>query len=307
MKRVNNITSIKNKSNAFIIGQLTADYDDGATITSIAVTSTQRDLKDGDKFIIQGQEFTVAADAAATATAITIDSVELSKPIQIGNYLEINQNNLFQQYQRKTEGTIGGMPVTTDSMGPITYSGGDYSLTGTLVPNYGMAKCTGTATTSATDGAVNAVVIPFDTLVDSSSPTTIALTGASGVSGVSDTEYAFYMDIASGLGVYELNYQVGINTHIANNRIIAGLQLEVGTITGSSITWSIITPSTSYIYNRGTGSMRYASASNSLLVTIGGSGKITYYRLMIWKENSTNASTTAITLTNATQITMKKL
>jgi hypothetical protein len=53
--------------------------------------------------------------------------------------------------------------------------------------------------------------------------------------------------------------------------------------------------------------MRLASTSNSIFSSIGGSGKITYYRLRMWKEASSNASTTAITLTSATQITMKKL
>ena len=303
--RVNNITPIINKNNSFVLGQLTADYDDGATITSIAVTSTQIDLKDGDKIIIAGQELTVGADAAATATAITVDSVALTVPIQIGNNIEINQENLFVQYQRKTEGTIGGMPVTTDSVGPITYSGGIYSLPG--ITNYGMAKCSGTVATSATDGAVNAVTVPFDTLVIPSSPTTIVLNGAAGVTGVSDTEYSFYLDTASGLAGYELNWQVGINTNIVNNRIIAGLHLETGDIVATTVTWTILDPSVSYIYNRGTGSMRLASTSNSIFTAIGGTGKITYYRLRMWKENSSNASTTAITLTNATQITMKKL
>lgn len=308
MKRVNNISRIKNKSNAFIIGQLTADYDDGTTITSIAVTSTQRELKEGDRFIIEGQYFTVGADAAQDVIAITVDSVELLKPLQIGDFLEINQDNLFEQYQRKTEGTIGGMPVTADSLGPITYSGGDYSLTGNLIANYGMTKCSGTVNTSATNGAVNAVVVPFDTLVHSSASNTIVLNGASGVSGVSDTEYSFSLQASDGeLTQYEINYQVGINTDVANNRIIAGLQLETGDIVATTVTWTILSPSISYIYDRGSGTMRYASTSNSLFVSVGGSGKITYLRLRMWKEDSSNASTTAITLIGSTQLTIKKL
>ena len=138
--RVNNITEINNTSlsNAFVLGQLTADYADGTTITSIAVTSTQFALKDGDKFIISGQEFTVGSDAAAAATSITVDSVELSQPIQIGDSVEINKDNLFVQYQRKTEGTIGGMPVLSKQLGPIffdTPGAGDYSIIG-VDPTY---------------------------------------------------------------------------------------------------------------------------------------------------------------------------
>ena len=133
--RVNTITPINNKNNSFILGQLTADYADGTTITSIAVTSTLIALKDGDKMIIAGQEFTVGADAAATATAITIDSVEVLIPIQIGDTIEINQDNLFVQYQRKSEGTIAGMPVSSDTLGPLEYKGGVYYITG-VDPTY---------------------------------------------------------------------------------------------------------------------------------------------------------------------------
>tara|TARA_R110000824_G_scaffold137897_1_gene302609 strand:+ start:1815 stop:2603 length:789 start_codon:yes stop_codon:yes gene_type:complete len=133
--RVNNITPINNKNNSFILGQLTADYADGTTITSIAVTSTQTALKDGDKFIIAGQVFTVGADAAAASTSITVDSVLLSIPIDIGDNIEINQDNLFVQYQRKTEGTIAGMLVQERDFGPINYIDPVYSIIG-VDPTY---------------------------------------------------------------------------------------------------------------------------------------------------------------------------
>tara|TARA_R110001599_G_scaffold28746_1_gene99090 strand:+ start:568 stop:1368 length:801 start_codon:yes stop_codon:yes gene_type:complete len=138
IKRVNNITQLNKEeiSNSFAIGLLTADYDDGATITSIAVTSTSIALKDGDKFTIVGQEFTVGADTAAASTAIAVDSVALSFPIQRRDRVEINKENLYLQYQRKTEGTIGGMPVTADSIGPITLDElGHYEITG-VDPTY---------------------------------------------------------------------------------------------------------------------------------------------------------------------------
>ena len=38
--------------------------------------------------------------------------------------------NLFQQYQRKTEGTIAGMPVTSDAIGKYEYKGGSYFMVG---------------------------------------------------------------------------------------------------------------------------------------------------------------------------------
>tara|TARA_R110000824_G_scaffold199959_1_gene384001 strand:- start:619 stop:1422 length:804 start_codon:yes stop_codon:yes gene_type:complete len=135
--RVNPITQINDKliSNGFVLGQLTADYDDSTAITSIAVTRTLIDLKDGDKFLISGQEFTVAADTAANSASITIDSVTPSIPVQIGESIEINQDNLFVQYQRKSEGTIAGMPVDADELGPIKYESGVYSILG-VDPTY---------------------------------------------------------------------------------------------------------------------------------------------------------------------------
>ena len=137
--RVNNITQINNKalSNAFVLGQLTADYDDSTAIGEIALTSTQIALEIGDKFLISGVEFTVKVAASATATALTVDTLTPSIPLLIGDSVEINQDNLFIQYQRKTEGTIGGMPVGVNSMGPIDYDPDTdvYSITG-VDPTY---------------------------------------------------------------------------------------------------------------------------------------------------------------------------
>tara|TARA_Y100001938_G_scaffold132274_1_gene190398 strand:+ start:378 stop:1172 length:795 start_codon:yes stop_codon:yes gene_type:complete len=137
MQRLSNITPLNKKqiSNSARIAQLTAEYSDSLAITSIAVTSTLIDLKDGDKFIIAGQSFTVSADTAATATSIPVDSVTPGKPLLIGDVIEIDTDNLFVQYQRKTEGTIGGMPVTTDGIGAMEYKGGVYYIDG-VDPNY---------------------------------------------------------------------------------------------------------------------------------------------------------------------------
>ena len=137
--RVNPITQINDESisNDFIVSAITADYDDSTAITSIAVTSTAIDLKIGDKFIVSGVEFTVRADADATATAISVDSITPLTPLLIGDKIKTSKENLFVQYQRKTEGTIAGMPVDADSIGPITYDPdtGIYDITG-VDPTY---------------------------------------------------------------------------------------------------------------------------------------------------------------------------
>ncbi len=114
--------------NEVSIGSLSANYDDTAAITSISVTATQIDLKDGDKIMVQGNALEINADAAAGATSLTIVSITLSAPIIIGDEIRINEDNLFVQYQRKTEGTIAGMPVSATDLGPINYAGGDYTI-----------------------------------------------------------------------------------------------------------------------------------------------------------------------------------
>jgi len=135
--RVNPIKQINNQelSNSFIVGVLTADYDDSTAITIISVTSTSIALKDGDKFIVSGVEFTVSTNQAAAQTSIRVDSITPSIPIQIGDKVEISKENLFVQYQRKTEGTIAGMPVDDTDIGPIHYESSIYSIIG-VDPTY---------------------------------------------------------------------------------------------------------------------------------------------------------------------------
>ena len=122
----------RNINNEIQIASLSADYDETAAITTIAVTSTQIDLKDGDRINIGGQSLVVNADAPAGATSLTIDSITLTAPIVTGDEIRINEENLFEQYQRKTEGTIAGMPVDADDLGPINYDShtGVYSILG---------------------------------------------------------------------------------------------------------------------------------------------------------------------------------
>ena len=102
----------------------------GLTITSLDVSSTAFDMKSGDKINIGGQSLTLDADAAATATSLSVSSTALTFDIEFDATIEIDMQNLFVQYQRKTEGTIGGMPVSADALGPLEYKAGVYYVTG---------------------------------------------------------------------------------------------------------------------------------------------------------------------------------
>ena len=81
----------------------------GSTITSLNVSSTAFDMKSGDKINIGGQSLTLSADAAATATSFSVTSTVLEHNIDLHAIIDVDTENLFVQYQRKTEGTIGGL------------------------------------------------------------------------------------------------------------------------------------------------------------------------------------------------------
>ena len=127
----------RNVTNEVSIASLADHYEDIAAITSIKVTPTQIDLTSGDKIMVQGNALELNADAAAGVTSLTIVSITLSSPIIIGDEVRINEDNLFVQYQRKSEGTIGGMTVNETDMGPINYNRVTdvYSITG-VDPTY---------------------------------------------------------------------------------------------------------------------------------------------------------------------------
>ena len=108
------------------------------------------ELKAGDKIRLQGDyqppsdgltsgtnyiTLTVSADVAAYSTIIDVDSFTPDQIYWEGTPIMIDQKNLFEQYQRKTEGTIAGMSVSADTFGPIYYSEDNFFITG-VDPTY---------------------------------------------------------------------------------------------------------------------------------------------------------------------------
>ena len=105
------------------------------TITSLTVLATAFDMKSGDNINVGGNSFVLDADAAATATSLSVTSATTTYDMNIMDVVEINQTNLFVQYQRKTEGTIAEMTVDRTNLGPINYTAGIYSIIG-VDPTY---------------------------------------------------------------------------------------------------------------------------------------------------------------------------
>ena len=98
------------------------------------------------------------------------------------------------------------------------------------------------------------------------------------------------------------------NTNIANNRIVTGVKLQSGVVDGELMVWTDVEPSHSYIYDRGVGLMRKGSTAFSLLINhITREVGQTYYRIVFWKESSSNASTTSIIVINGTDLIIKQI
>jgi hypothetical protein len=200
-----------------------------------------------------------------------------------------------------TTGTSGAATLVGATLNVPQYSGGG----GDVNANYVFYECSGTTTTSATAGESEAVVIPFDTSVVTSDSTDITFYDSSGPTGISNGAYCFKF---GSNGFYEICWSVGTNTNTTNNRIVTGVKLEYGTQEGGTETigWADYDPSHSYIYDRGSGSIRKGSTSNSVLYKAVVS-TTTYLRVVFWKEASTTATTNSITLTDACSLTIKQL
>jgi len=117
---------------ALRLTNLSADVAVG-TVTSLSITPLNRVvynetklyeqntiIKTGDKFILEGNgyfhEFTASADVGDTDTTISVESTTTIAPFYTGNQIKVNHRDLYQQYQHKTRGTIGGMTVTSTSI-----------------------------------------------------------------------------------------------------------------------------------------------------------------------------------------------
>ncbi len=107
------------------------------SITSLNIaTVNEAIIYSGDKIYLTDNksgdnlEFEVSADVGATDTTITVVAQTITEDIREGTVVGIDNKNLFEQYQRKTQGTIGGMPVTSTAIGKYEFRGGVYYMVG---------------------------------------------------------------------------------------------------------------------------------------------------------------------------------
>ncbi len=308
-------------------------------ITSLAISDpdnqifSQYSLKSGDTVYLTFNSgyiipITLTADVTSESTSISFSSVT---PVQdSGGVVKITVPivQMMDQTNRKTQGEIAGFDVSATSLtkGGISIAGflDSDTMSGasaTTLPtsesvkayvdttggltNYARFTCTGTALSSATDGEGNAVVVPFDTEVGVGG-NTIEAYGASGVTGISDSEYCFGFGGDPASGYFELLWNITSDTSVTNNRVLAGVKLQEGVNAGGTMAWTDVSGTHAYIYNRGNGNVREGSCSGGALQRLVVDSAI-YHRIVIWKEAASVATTKVITVTNGCQIIIKQL
>ena len=253
--------------------------------------------------------FTVDEDQDTDATEISVESQVIYQDIEPGARVLIDPEYQAQKLATKqkaitltTEGTSGASTFnsTTGVLNIPNYEGGGSDPTS----NYKYYTCESTTLTSQTAGESNAVIIPFNTREVESSSSNITFIDGSGETPVGTAVGMFTM----GAGTYEISWNVGMNTNTVNNRILSGVKLQKGTLIDGSITFSDIDHTHSYVYDRGNGAIRKGSTSMSIMYRkTNPSSGTEYFRLVVWKEASSNSSTNSITLLNATGIQVKQL
>ena len=222
-------------------------------------------------------EIVVAADQVLGDTTLTIDAITVAHDIQENAIIELD---IHQVAVSAFESSSGG------------------------TQNFSFVDCSGTTLSSATSGEGNAVAIAYDIEQTPSPINNVTLYGSGGVGGVSGGEYSWSCD---KIGYWQFSWNVGTNTSVQNNRILTGVKLQSGIVEGEAITWTDLEPSHSYIYDRGVGTVRKGSASNQFILNQAAILTTKYYRLVLWKEASSNASTKAITLLNGTNLIIKEI
>tara|TARA_R110002020_G_scaffold328810_1_gene544769 strand:- start:5604 stop:8918 length:3315 start_codon:yes stop_codon:yes gene_type:complete len=290
-------------------------------------------LKTGDTLYMvydtgRSFELTLTADVTSESTSIEFSSITPNESSLTFPSFQIPMFKLYENMNRKTSGEIAGFDISATSLTKdgISIDGfvdsdsmSDASAT-TLATsesvkayvdssdglvNYSRFTCTGTALSSATNGEAQAVVVPFDTEVESA-VNEITGYGASGVTAVSDSEYCFGFGGTPPTGYFELTWNITTDTSVVNNRVLAGVKLQSGLVEGDAMTWTDVSGTHAYIYNRGSGYLREGSCSGGAVVLLSGDPAI-YHRVVLWKEASSNGTSKAITVITGCQITIKEL
>ena len=201
--------------------------------------------------------------------------------------------------------TIPATPVATTDAASKSYVDAQSS---TAMSVFSMLTCSTTTITSASDFVANAVVMKFDTEAITYGPSdSIVSYGNSGISGIENSQFCWTISADDIARYFEFQWNVTVDTNTVNNRVLSGIRIEEGILEGATLSWSEISPSTSYAYDRGSGNIRKSSMAGSILISMPGGESKRYYRMVFWKEKASNNSSKSESVLNGTQITLKQL
>lgn len=302
------------------------------------VLGTNFNAKTGDKVYLRylsGTVYEVAltSDITSESTSISFTSITPTESSNGNVAVQLPLFDIWEQSNRKTRGTMAGFDISATGMtkGGIVINGfiDSDTMTGASrtklptslsVKNYvdassggglevfSMLTCTTTTITSATDGVANAVVMKFDAESITEGPSgALIVYGSDGIEGIGNSQYCWMIKAdPSALRYFEFSFNVTTNTNTVNNRILSGFRLQTGTIGGETINWTTIDPTTSYVYDRGTGSVRKGSTAGSIIIAQPISEVNNYFRMQYWRESGTSGVKSESVL-NGTQISIKQL
>ena len=201
--------------------------------------------------------------------------------------------------------TIPATPIATTDAASKSYVDAQSS---TALSVFSMLICTATTITSNVNGVANAVVMKFDNEAITEGPTAAIISyGSSGKQGLENSQFCWEISANSTQRYFEFQWNVTSNTNTLNNRLLSGIRIQEGTEGRGALTFTEVSPTTSYIYDRGTGTIRKGSTAASIIIGIPASENSKFYRMQFWKESASNAAVKSESVLNGTQMTIKQL
>ena len=319
-------------SNNLIITELTEDIDDGSTKTienTIGCRPLLLALVAGQKVTINGQNLEIYEAAAAGATSFKITETTFDIPVRIGDRMVINQQNLFEQYQNKTEGTIAGFTIDTDGItkGGIEITGflDSDTMTGATANNLPTAESV-KAYVDASSPSVNlrsCSVSPESVQTISSGGTvggiteyndiTLDVYNITQVTPYTLTDGVLHISMA---GTYLINFSMASKPSGTNNRLLVGYALYTKLSTAAS--YSHVNGTLGYNYDRGTasgggastwGTIYEGSSSGNCIITIAELGESETQQVKIgwWIDGRSTSASGAQTIVEGIILTAVKI
>ena len=266
---------------------------------------------DADGLTKDGVEITGWLDSD-TMTGATANNVPTAESVKA--YVDASAGGTTPTLQEVTTAgntttnqiTIPATPIATTDAASKGYVDAQSS---TALLAFSMLTCTTSTITSASDGVANAVVMKFDTEAITYGPSdSIVSYGNGGITGIENSQFCWMITASLLLLRYfEFQWNVTSDTNTVTNRVLSGIRIEEGILEEETLSWSEISPTTSYIYDRGSGNIKKGSTAGSILIGMPSGELKRYYRMIFWKEKASNNSVKSESVLNGTQMTIKQL